>query len=116
MNTRFYRQVITCTPIGKKTDTLRAIKYITSPRTLGTTIHKQIKQTIMKTIEVTDKTAEMIKEFRSGKKFIELHDYVLNAISDTVEKLIDPQEAFLMMSDLKIRYRYSSHIRNSLRS
>ncbi len=54
----------------------------------------------MKTIEVTDKTAEMIKEFRSGKKFIELHDYVLNAISDTVEKLIDPQEAFLMMSDL----------------
>ncbi len=70
----------------------------------------------MKTIEVTDKTAEMIKEFRSGKKFIELHDYVLNAISDTVEKLIDPQEAFLMMSDLKIRYRYSSQIRNSLSS
>ncbi|PDP59669.1 hypothetical protein [Prevotella intermedia] len=54
----------------------------------------------MQTIEITDKAAEMIKEFRSGKKFSELHDYVLNAISDTVEKLIDPQEAYLLMSEL----------------
>lgn len=54
----------------------------------------------MQTIEITDNAAEIIKGLRSGGKFSELHDYVLNAISDTVEKLIDPQEAFLMMSDL----------------
>ena len=54
----------------------------------------------MQTIEITDNAAEIIKGLRSGGKFSELHDYVLNAISDTMEKLIDPQEAFLMMSDL----------------
>ena len=54
----------------------------------------------MQTIEITDNAAEIIKGLRSGGKFSELHDYVLNAISDTVEKHIDPQEAFLMMSDL----------------
>lgn len=54
----------------------------------------------MQTIEITDKAADMIEGIRSGKTYSDLHNYILNAISDTVEKVIDPQEAFLMMGDL----------------